>query len=177
VGGQSDFVTVARLLRPQGNRGELSGELTSDDAGFLERFSRVHLFDGAARREQARIERTWPHKNRLIFKFEGVDTISQAERLAGWQVQIPAGERPPAPAGRYYLSDLEGCRVVDAGTGRQLGEVRRVEGTAAAPLLEVEQDGRTFLVPFAASICVEIDTAGRIIRVELPEGLEELDQP
>ena len=171
---QARYVTVARLVRAQGNRGELAAEIETDDAAFFSRFSEVHLWDGAQRREPARIQETWPHKNRLIFKFDGIDTIEQAERLAGWQVQIPAGERPQTPPGRYYVTDLVGCRVLDARSGRLLGEVEGWMETGAVPLLQVAGAGGEILVPFAASICVEIDPAERVIRVELPEGLEEL---
>ena len=166
------FVTVARLLRARGNRGELAAELTCDHAGIFEEAA-VHLWDGAGRREPHRIERTWPHKGRLIFKFAGVDTISQAERLAGWHVQIPAGQRPPAPPGRYYLADLAGCEMLDARSGRRIGRVEGVLETGGAAVLEVDAGGRQLLVPFAAAICVRIDPAERIIRVEMPEGLEE----
>ena len=171
---QARYVTVARLVRARGNRGELAAELETDDAAFLSRCSGIHLWDGAERREPARIQETWPHKNRLIFKFEGIDTIEQAERLAGWQVQIPAGERPEPAPGRYYVTDLVGCRVVEARSGRVVGEVAGWMETGATPLLRVAGAAGEVLVPFAASICVEVDPAARVIRVELPEGLEEL---
>ncbi len=171
---QSRFLTVARLLRAQGNRGELAAELTSDDARILEGLPVVLLWDGAGRRERRRIERTWPHKNRLIFKFEGIDTISQAEQLAGWHVQIEAGDRPPAPPGRYYLADLVGCRIEEVGSGRTVGQVSGVVEASGRMLLEVDDGKRGMLIPFAAAICVAIDLASRTIRVALPEGLEEL---
>ena len=173
---EGQFVTVARLVRAHGNRGELAAELESDDAGILKLFPEVHLWDGAGRREIARISETWPHKNRLIVKFDGINTIGEAERLAGWEVQIPAERRPPAPAGRFYVSDLIGCRVLEARTGRLLGEVRDVVETGAAPLLEVRSEQREILIPLASSICVEVDTARRVIRAELPGGLEELNE-
>lgn len=170
------FVTVARLLGTHGNRGELAAEPEVDDPGMLKLFPEVYLWDGERRRELARVGETWPHKNRLILKFDGVDTISQAERYRGWRVQIPAEQRPAAPAGRFYLSDLLGCRVVEARSGRLLGEVEDVLETGATPLLQLTRGGREVLIPFASSICVEVDTAERLIRVELPEGLEELNK-
>ena len=171
---QARYVTVARLVRAQGNRGEVAAEIETDDESLFRRCPEVQLWDGAQRREPARIQETWPHKNRLIFKFDGIDTIEQAERLAGWQVQIPAGERPAAPPGRYYVTDLVGCRVVEARSGRVVGQVEGWMETGAVPLLRVAGAGGEVLVPFAASICVEIDPAQRVIRVELPAGLEEL---
>ena len=176
--GEARFVTVARLVRPQGNRGELAADLETDDAGIFKLFPEVFLWDGAGQRRAVRIQDIWPHKKRLILKFEGIDAIDQAEHVAGWEVQIPASLRPPPPAGRFYVADLIGCRVVQQASGRVLGEVRDVMETGAGVmLLQVKAGDREILVPFALSICVEVDTMLRVIRVDLPEGLEELNEP
>lgn len=121
------------------------------------------------------VECTWMHGDQLIFKFAGVDTISDAERLAGADVAIPIEERAELPEGEYFQSDLIGCEVLDA-NGRSLGIVTDFEETAGTPLLEVKTPGgRELLIPFARSICVKIDTAARRIEVQLPEGLENLN--
>lgn len=170
------FITAARLVRAWGKRGEVVADLASKDAEILKQFPQVHLWDGKGQRQAARIVGSRPHKNRLILKFEGIDTIEQAERLAGWEVQIPEALRPPAPPGRFYIADLVGSSVWDARSGRLLGQVSRLIETGAAPLLEVGSGERAILIPFAASICVAVDPAKKIIRVDLPEGLEELNQ-
>jgi 16S rRNA processing protein RimM len=121
------------------------------------------------------VERTWMHGHHIIFKFKGVDTISDAERLAGADVSIPLDQRPAAPEGEYYQSDLVGCEVFDA-SGRLLGTVEALQETVGALLLEVTTVGRKeMLIPFAKSICTKIDPAQRRIEVALPEGLEDLN--
>jgi 16S rRNA processing protein RimM len=121
------------------------------------------------------VERTWMHGDQLIFKFKGVETISDAERLAGAEVSIPFDQRPAAPEGEYYQSDLLGCEVFDP-TGRLLGVVSDWQETAGSPLLEVRTpDHKEMLIPFAKSICTKIDPEQRRIEVTLPEGLEDLN--
>jgi 16S rRNA processing protein RimM len=121
------------------------------------------------------VERTWMHGSHLIFKFKGVDTISDAERLAGAEVSIPIEQRAPVPEGEYYQSDLLGCEVFDP-TGRHLGTVAAWQETAGTPILEVRTpDQKEMLIPFAKSICTKIDPAQRRIEVTLPEGLEDLN--
>jgi len=166
-------VTVARLVRARGNRGELIAELESDDTSVLS-LPEIHLWDRGARRVPGRVVECRPHKGRLIVKLEGIDTISQAEELAGWDVQIPESTRQPAPDGRFYISDLIGCRVLERGSGRLIGEVEGIMETGGVPLLEVETPDRKILIPFATAICVEIDLGEQVIRADLPEGLEEL---
>jgi len=121
------------------------------------------------------VERTWMHGEHLILKFKGVDSISDAERLAGAEVAIPIEQRPPAPEGEYYQSDLLDCQVWDQ-TGRMLGTVEGWQETGGTPLVEVRMpDARELLIPFAKSIFVEIDVERKRIRVALPEGLADLN--
>jgi 16S rRNA processing protein RimM len=169
-----EFVTIARLVRARGNKGELVAELESDDPGLLSGLPEVQLWDGATRRLPGRVMEAWPHKGRVVVKLEGVDTIERAEGLAGWEIQIPLAQRSPAPQGRFYISDLVGCSVVDRRSNRLIGEVTGIMETGGTPLLEVKGPEREILVPFATAICVEVDAAGRLIRADLPEGLEEL---
>ena len=127
--------------------------------------------DGASR--VLRLERVWKHQGRPVLKFEGVDSISDAEALVGSDILVPEAEAALPEPGEYSHADLIGCAVVsEAG---QLGVVRAVEDYGGSPLLEIEtEDGRKILVPFARSICTEIDVARKVIRANLPEGLTEL---
>lgn len=121
------------------------------------------------------IEHVWRHGDRVIYKFRGIDSISQAEPLVGADVCIPAAQRPALSEGEYYQSDLIGYHVIDRATGRALGAVSGWQEYGGPPLLEVHgKSGREILIPFAASICVRIDPEARRIEVDLPEGLDEL---
>ena len=120
------------------------------------------------------VERAWMHGDHVIFKFAGVDTISDAERLAGADVAIPAEQREEIPEGEYYRSDLVGCEVFDQ-QGQPLGTVENWQDTGGAPLVEVRSKaGKELLIPFAKSIFTRIDLQSRRIEVNLPEGLKDL---
>jgi 16S rRNA processing protein RimM len=109
-----------------------------------------------------------------VFKFRGVDTISDAELLYGREVRIPASQRTTLDEGEYFQSDLIGCEVVDKRTGESMGRVTAWDEGGGAGLLVVDNN---LLIPFARSICVEIDPAAKRIAVELPEGLKDLNRP
>jgi 16S rRNA processing protein RimM len=121
------------------------------------------------------VENAWMHGDQLVLKFKGVDSISDAERLAGADVMIPLKDRAPAPEGEFYQADLLGCAVVD-GTGRLLGLVEDWLETGAAPLIQVRTpQNKELLIPFAKSFLIDIDVAAKRIVVNLPEGLEDLN--
>jgi 16S rRNA processing protein RimM len=118
------------------------------------------------------VESVWQHGGRWILKFRGIDTISDAEKLCGAEIRIPKSQRAPLGEGEYYYADLIGCEVVDRNTGETLGRVSDFHEYGGPGVLEAGK----LLIPFARSICVEIDVARRRIEVELPEGLKDLAQ-
>ena len=171
------WVTLALLTSSRGIRGEIQAVPFSDNAERFQSLKEVSLF-GSTDDEPLRleVESVWVHRGRAVFKFRGVDSIPDAERLRGKEVRIPLEERPALPEGEYYQSDLVGCEVVERASGELVGQVKGWQDCGGPALLEIAGlDGKEILVPFAGSICVEIDTAARRIRVDLPEGLKDIN--
>ena len=171
------FITIARLLKVQGRVGEVLAALHTD---FPERFEQrrtLYAWQGTGERRQLRLEGYWPHKGGMVFKFEGVDSIEEAEKLLRSEIQIPLDERAQLEAGTFYISDLTGCAVVD--DGREIGRVVDVNfGAGEAPLLIVQSEsGKEFMVPFVESFTRKLDLPAKRIEMQLPEGMLELDAP
>ena len=167
-----EWVAVALLGKSRGNRGEVTAVALSDKLDRYESLREVYLFGPGASRASQRyeVESTWFHNGTLIFKFRGVDTISEAETLAGAEVCVPMSERAPLEPGEFFQSDLVGCEVVNRRTGVSLGRVSGWEDSGGSGLLVVEGG---LLIPFVRAICVEIQPEAKRIAVELPEGLKE----
>jgi 16S rRNA processing protein RimM len=179
------FITIARVAKIQGRVGEVAAELYTD---FPERFEqRRTLYAWTAESNQRRelhLEDYWPHKGGMVFKFEGVDSIEEAEKLLRSEIQIPAEQRAELEPGAFYVSELLGCLVVEVsqaeqGVERKVGSVVDVNfGAGTAPLLIVNDDsGREFMIPFVESFTKKLDLKGKRIEMQLPEGMLELDAP
>jgi 16S rRNA processing protein RimM len=169
------WVTVALLGKPRGNRGEVTALAFSNKPERFHSLRDVYLFTaGEDTPRHLQVESTWFHTGTLIFKFQGVDTIPAAELLARSEVRIPLAERAPLEAGEFFQSELIGCEVVDRRSGERLGRVEDWDDGGGSGLLVLEGG---MLIPFARSICVEIDPPARRIAVELPEGLKDLNRP
>ena len=179
-----DALTLARVLRPWGRRGEVAAEILTDFPERLSGLRQVWLADGRTAPRQASVVSCRLHGGQAVFQFEGVTSIDQAEKLRGLEIQIPLSERVALPTGRYYVSDLIGCAVREEGATAALGVVRDVQPLADADarrtpeawVLAVETaQARELLIPLAAEICIAIDIGARRIAVRLPEGLRELN--
>lgn len=175
---EPEYLTVAYIVRPRGNKGEVAADAPGNDESIYQGGQTVWLIDARNERTEVKVEQAWPHKGRLILKFEGIDSISAAEELRGRRVQIRRDQLRPLEEGEYYLEDLIGCRVVEDGTGRSLGIVSAVLEPGGPMLLEVRNDeSKTeILIPLHREFCVVIDTDQKLIRVRMPEGLEELNR-
>lgn len=176
-------VTLARILRTRGRRGEVAAQILTDFPERLAKLTAAELWDGKNPPRRVEIRECWLHNGQAIFLFEGSDSISDAERLVGLEIQIPLSERVPLAAGTYFVTDLIGCEVFQAnvsGTLEKLGDVRDVQSTgesvAGTPVLVVATPHGELLIPLATEICTRIDTAARRIDVVLPEGLLDLNQ-
>jgi 16S rRNA processing protein RimM len=165
-----EWIAIAVLGKTRGNRGEITAIPLSGKPERYQALEEVFLFGSGARYA---VESTWFHNGTLIFKFRGVESISDAESLTGAEVRVPLSQRTPLEDGEFFQDDLLGCEVVDRATGQPLGKVSGWEDGGGSGLLVV--DGG-LLIPFARSICVEIDPAARRIAVDLPPGLKDLNR-
>jgi len=173
VGG-GEWIPVGRLFRARGLRGELTAEIYSSRAGRAAELKQVVL-ESQGRRRDSIVEDLWFHNGTPVFKFTGIDTMSDAEPWEGADILVAPEQRQTLDEGEYSHADLIGCVVVDNATGNRLGSVAAVEEFGGPQLLKViRDDRRELLIPFASSICRQIDVAAKVIRVELPEGLAEL---
>jgi 16S rRNA processing protein RimM len=190
---------VARVLRARGNRGEVAAEILTDFPQRLAKLQEIFLGEahGAQEPRRLRLKSFWlsqNHRGQAVFHFEGVNSISEAEKLRGCEVLLPFEQRVTLPAGQYFVSDLIGCSVFAtaatplvqesspcslAEAAALVGAVRDVqfpgEELKGTPLLQVDTSQGEMLIPLAADICTKIDPAARRIDVVLPEGLRDLN--
>lgn len=181
-----DGVMIGQLTRTHGLKGEILAEGWND----VERYRALPLVwlrnrTGAWARggEPLQVESIRPHKGGLLVAFAGLPSVDDVEPLQGCEMVIRRTDRPPLDEGEFYMADLVGCEVFDRATGRKLGTVTGWQEFGGPVLLEVLAEGASpgepgdsISIPFARSICVEINPAERRLGVDLPEGLLELNK-
>lgn len=226
-----EWIRIAHLVRPQGRRGELLADLLTDFPERFAQHPSVFLVAGKQAAPQpttpkagtiksaapkaaapkftplssppkaATIIRHWLHKGRVVLKFQGIDSINDAETLRGWDVVIPREARVPLTDGAVYLDDLIGCVLADTsqpgapvvgiirdilpqGEMPDLLVVRSVvvSGNVVAPTESetkpAEQNKNTeYLVPFAKAYRVRVDVVARRVEMEIPAGLLAVNAP
>jgi 16S rRNA processing protein RimM len=171
------------VVKTQGRRGEVACEICSSVPDrFTAGMKLLALPREPGPRRELEVEELWPHKEFLIFKFAGIDSISDAETLIGSELQLPGSQRSQLEAGWNYVSDLKGCVVLDG--GREIGQIEDVQfGAGEAPLLIVgyekkrDKAKRLVEIPFAEAFLDRIDLEHKQVWMNLPEGLLEVNAP
>jgi 16S rRNA processing protein RimM len=169
------MLTVGRIVRPHGNRGQVVVAPETDFAS--ERFQAGSTLQVLRDGQVATLGVTdgREFQGRWIVGFEGVTSIDAAETLRGLELRIPAESvRAPQP-GSFLVHDLVGCRVTTV-DGRLIGTVDYVQLDSGTPLLGVRSATGEVLVPLAEDICREVDVAGKSIVIAAPEGLIDLNR-
>jgi 16S rRNA processing protein RimM len=170
----SAMALVGRIARAHGIRGQV---IVNPETDFPEqRFrpgTKVFAKRGPAV-DTLTVTTVRFQNGRPVIGFEGVQTMNDAETLAGLELRVPVEELAALPAGTFYHHDLIGCQVV-TNRGEEVGTVEGVEGTAGGSRLVVAGARGEILIPLATEICRTIDVPGKRIVIEPPEGLLDLN--
>jgi 16S rRNA processing protein RimM len=171
----ADLVTIGRVVKPQGRKGEVLTEPLSDRPGRFPSLRRAFLPGPGGSAREVAVTSCWPHKGRFVLKLEGVDSIESAEDLRGQELRIPEEELAALPEGSFYHHELRGLVAVDP-EGRRLGTVKQIlETGAGAPVLviaETAEGGNERLVPLAEEFVKQVDVKGGRLTVVLGEWVD-----
>lgn len=171
-------VRVGRIVGAHGLEGELRVGLFGADPECLADVETVWLAQDESDPQAT------PHALRRVapgrsgecrIALAGVLDRTAAETLRGRWLLVQARDLAATAPGEYYVHELVGCRVEDAG-GRALGVVRDVWATGASDVLVIEDAaGRQQLVPAVAALLLVVDVAARRIAIDAIPGLFESD--
>ena len=170
-----EMALVGRIARPHGIRGQV---IVNPETDFPEERFRpgAELFvERGGRIETLKVTTARFHGTRPIIGIEGVETMNDAETLAGRELRVPVDRLAALPADTFYRHDLIGC-VVETRAGRRVGAVSDVEGSMTASRLVVAGATGEVLIPLVAAICTVVDPAGKRIVIDPPDGLIEANE-
>jgi 16S rRNA processing protein RimM len=168
------LLTVGRIVRPHGVRGEVLVEISTDEPADRYAVGSTLVTDRPVP-STLTVDTQRPHQGRLIVAFREVPDRDAAETLRGVLLRVDSDAvAAPADPDEFHDHQLVGLAVVDP-AGEPVGELVRIDHAPAADLLVVERPGgRTALVPFTKAFVPEVDLAGGRVVIDPPPGLLDL---
>jgi 16S rRNA processing protein RimM len=162
------FLEIGEVVGTHGIAGEMRVQPWCDSAAAFCKLS--VLYADAAGKTQFAVK-SRPHKNIVLMKAAGVDTVQEAATWRGRRL-FAARADMTLPDGRYFICDLIGCAVSDADTGEVYGHITAVSNNGAGDIYHMQKaDGTLVLIPAIPAIVVAVDTDAESVRIRPMKGL------
>jgi 16S rRNA processing protein RimM len=170
---QAELVTIGRIERSFGVRGEARVRSLTDVPGRLEALRQVTITGSGGKSIDTVVTHVRPGGLTWIMGFEAFTTPEQVAEFRGGFLLVPRGDSPALPANQYYQCDLIGMVVQDE-AGKVLGRLEEVLAMSDNQAFVVRRDGKEMLIPAAKQVVMAVDVTGGVMTVRLPEGFGEL---
>jgi len=163
------YLECGKIVTTHGVAGEMRLQPWMDEAEELSGVQTLY-FDGDGARP-VRVLRARPHKNVVILKLEGIETVEQAVACRGRILYVDRNDLHLAP-GQHFVQDLLGMRVIDADDGHLYGTLTDVFSTGANDVYQITfPDETKKLIPAIPQTVIETDVDGEIMRIRPLKGL------
>ena len=160
------FLEIGQIVNTHGLKGDVRVDPWCDSPDFVCRFKTLYLKDGST----VKVERARVQKNVAVLKLKGVDSIEQADLLRRTVLYI---DRNDIELGEdvFFVQDIIGCEVRDADTNELYGKVTDVLKTGANDVYQIENDGKTTLIPVIDDVVISTDIDSGVITIRPMKGL------
>lgn len=162
-----EFLEGGKIVGTHGVRGEMRVECWCDTPQFLAQFKTLYFDNGA---EKIKVN-SRAHKNMVLMKMPGIDTIEQADTLRGKIVYIKRSDIK-LDEGVNFVQDMIGLEVVDSKTAQVYGTVTDVLHTGSNDVYEMkDSNNKAFYIPAIPDIIDEVDITGNKLFITPMKGL------
>lgn len=162
------FLECGKIVSTHGVAGEVRVQPWCDSPQDLEGVRTLYFDRGAT---PVGVLRARAHKNVVLLKLEGVDTVEAAQALRG-RVLWVAREDIALDEGEYFIQDLLGMEVFDADTGLQYGVLTDVTETGANDVYHITfPDGTVRLIPVIDQVVISTDPDHNRMEIRPLKGL------
>jgi 16S rRNA processing protein RimM len=167
-----DRVIIGKIVGVHGVKGTLKIHSYAESLEIFEPGASLAVRTHGGSEEHYEIDWIKPHSRGALLALKEINHRDQAKTLVGADLQIEKAKLPELQAGVYYWYDLIGLKVFTT-DDRYLGRLESIIETGANDVYVVKDDAREILIPALKSVVHKIDIEANLMRVELPDGLEE----
>ena len=165
------YIETGEIVSVHGIKGEVKVYPWADYPEFLEEFDRFYIKTNKMHYKAFDAEEVRCHKNVVLIKFEGIDTIEQAREYIGKVICLDRDEIE-LEEGTYFIEDLIGCKVINHETEEEIGTVQAVDNFGASDVYTIlNAEGKEFMFPAVDEFLVSTDIDKKEIRVKVIEGM------
>lgn len=143
-------LTVGRILKPRGLKGELKIETFSDNPRRFQSLKKLKIAD-----EEYVVEKLSTEGALGYVKLQGIDDIDKAERLRGKEITVSRDDLPRPPEDRYYVVDMIGVDVFVGGD--KLGQLTDILQYGSADVYVIRTSDAQISVPAIKDLITDVN--------------------
>jgi 16S rRNA processing protein RimM len=166
----TDLVTIGKIERAFGVRGEFKVRSLSDVPGRLDQLKQVQVLQPTGQMVDRTVTRVRRAGSTYIMGLEGVTTPEEAGMLRGGLIQVPRSPAAMLSADVYFEYDLIGMTVENE-RGEEVGVLETILEIPDNHLFVVRKGTEEVLIPAAKSFVTSVDLTRRRMMVR---GIEDL---
>lgn len=167
---KSNLTHIGKVLDAHGIRGDIYCYVFSGDASWVPKLRTVYLNE-----VKFNVLRAKAFKKGFIASLEEVTDRNRAEELKGAEVRVDSGLFVSKNGEAFYLVELLNFQVTDKQLG-SIGVIEAFSSNGIQDLLIVKSEGKVYEIPFVKDFVANIDYNNKIINMQLPEGLLEINE-
>ena len=161
-----DKFEIGQIVNTFGIKGEVKVNPYTDDINQFKKIKVIYIKNKAVEVESAKF-----HKNFVILKIKGIDTINDAEMLRNEMISVNRSNKK-LPQNTYYIADLIGLKVYSEENNEYIGKVKDIYNTGANDIYVVEnEESKEILLPAIKEVVKKVDLENNKIIVQILKGL------
>ncbi len=161
------FLEAGKIVGTHGVRGEMRVECWCDSPQFLAQFKTLYFNEGE---EKIKVK-SRAHKNMVLMKMPGVETIEQADLYRGRVLYIKRSD-VKLEEGVNFVQDMIGLEVVDTESSEVYGKIKDVLKTGSNDVYEmIGNDDKLYYIPAIPDIIDLVDIDGGVLKITPMKGL------
>ncbi|MEI3395526.1 MAG: ribosome maturation factor RimM [Clostridia bacterium] len=165
-----DFLEIGQIVNTFGIKGMVKIKPFTDDIRRFDDLKKVYIENNKSRKEYE-IEEVKYHKEMVLIKFKGVETVEQAELLRNYYLKVKREDEPELDDGTFYIVDLLGLEVY-SDEGNLLGKLEDIYNTGSNDIYVVKNElGKQLLLPAISDVIKDINLDEKRIVVHILNGL------
>lgn len=171
---QEEVYKIGKLGKPHGVKGEIN--LLFDDDVFDRVDAQYLILDIDEILVPFFMEEyRFRSDSTALVKFQDIDTEDRARDLTGCEVYFPYKLSDNDPTNISW-NQIIGFQLIDLHINNVVGTIQSVDNSTINILFEVKtENGKEILIPASEELIEEVDIENRQIKINLPEGILDLE--
>ena len=165
----NQYLEIGKITNTHALKGELKMLYWCDDPSFLKEVE--YFFLDNKGKSFLNIKNSRLHKNFLILKIDGIDSIDEAQKMINKVLYINR-DSINLDDGEYFQQDLLGMNVIDIDSNQDYGSIINISRAGFKDVYYIkDSNGRERLIPAIGDVIKEVDLKNNKMLIRPLEGL------